>query len=366
MKSIQSIFLIAIIFSLSACHENEAAPVADDKPYALSDTMAKMIKIDSVQMCGVSEEVPLSGEVSYDENRVMKVYARSGGQVIQSGLSLGDKVTAGQVLAVIKSADVAGSFADVSSADADIAITKRQMENQEALYKNGIASEREYTEAKQDYQKALAAKQKISSQIEINGGKGAGANGTYTLTAPTSGYVVEKNVNQGDFIRPDMNGSLFTISDLKDVWVWANVYEADISKVKEGTAVKVKTLAYPDKVYDGKIDKVSEVLDPVNKALRVRVRLSNADMTLKPQMFAQVLVSNSQDQKALCVPTSSLIEQDGKNYVVVYNNDHDMKIAEVSLLKTNGDRTFISSGVTAGQKIITENEILVFQQLMGD
>lgn len=368
MKTIQFFAAFMAVVLLTSCFakEQDKTVVKEDQPYTLSDTMKHMIQIDSVQMCNVSEELDLSGEVNYDENKVIKIYPRSSGQVLQSPFSLGDKVQAGQVLAVIKSADVAGNYADINSADADVAIAKRQMDNQESLYKNGIASEREYEEAKEDYQKALAEKQKIAAQIQINGGSGATASGTYTLTAPTSGYIVEKKVAQGDFIRPDMGDNLFTISDLKDVWVWANVYEADIAKVKEGTSVQVKTLSYPDKIYTGKIDKISEVLDPTNKALKVRIKLDNADMTLKPQMFATVIVTNPLNEQAVCVSTKALIQQNGKTYVVVYNNDHDMKVAEVSVLKTVGDKTYLNSGLTPGQKVITENEILIFQQLVGD
>ena len=367
MKYLLVIMIVAAaMISFSSCEENAAADVSGNKPFVLSDTMYNMIKTDSVRMCGVSDELQLSGEVSFDENKLFKVYPRSSGQVIQSSLTLGDKVSAGQTLATIKSADVAGNYADVSSADADITIAKREMDNQESLYKSGIASEREYNDAKQDYEKAMAAKRKITSQIEINGGRGATASGTYALTTPVSGYVVEKNVNQGDFIRSDMGSNLFTISDLKDVWVWANVFEADINKVKEGTPVEVTTLAYPDKIYQGKIDKMSEVLDPNNKALKVRVKLDNPDLTLKPEMFAKVIVTNAQNEKAVCVPTSSLIEQNGKTFVVVFNNRNDMKIAEVDVMKTSGGRTFLNSGVAPGQKVITDNELLVFQQLMGD
>ena len=366
MKTIQLFSTLIVLILFASCYAKKQNSPKENQPYTLSDTMAHMIQIDSVQLCNVSEELDLSGEVSYDENKVVKIYPRSSGQVLQSPFSLGDKVEAGQVLAVIKSADVAGNYADVSSADADVAIAKRGMENGEALYKNGIASEREYEEAKEDYQKALAARQKITSLIQINGGGGATANGAYTLTAPTSGYIVEKKVNGGDFIRPDMGDNLFTISDLKDVWVWANVYEADISKVKEGTNVQVKTLAYPDKIYTGKIDKISEVLDPSNKALKVRIKLDNADMMLKPQMFATVIVTNPLNQQAVCVSTKALIQQNGKTYVVAYNNDHDMKIAEVAVLKTVGDKTYLNSGLIPGQKVITENEIFIFQQLAGD
>ncbi len=358
--------LAAAMFVFASCGENAQADTDDAKTFTLSDTMLGMIKVDSVKMCGVADELQLSGEVSYDENKVFKVYPRSSGQVTQCGITLGDKVSAGQTLAVIKSADVAGNYADVSSADADVTIAKREMDNQESLYKSGIASEREYNEAKENYEKALASKRKITSLIEINGGRGATASGTYVLTTPVSGYVVEKNANQGDFIREDMGSNLFTISDLKDVWVWANVFEADISKVKEGTSVEVSTLAYPNKVYSGKVDKVSQILDPNNKALKVRIRLDNPDLMLKPQMFAKVVVNDVQGEQAVCVPTSSLIEQNGKTFVVVYNNRSDMKIAEVDVKKTSGNRTFLNSGAAPGQKVITQNELLVFQQLSGD
>jgi len=367
MKTIQLFTALIVLAAFASCFgKKPEVATKEDKSFSLSDTMRNMVQIDSVQLCNVSEELDLSGEVSYDENKVMKIYPRSSGQVLQSPFSLGDKVEAGQVLAIIKSADVAGNYADVSSADADIAIAKRQMENEEGLYKNGIASEREYEEAKQNYQKALAERQKINAQIQINSGNGATASGTYTLTAPVSGYIVEKKVNGGDFIRPDMNDNLFTISDLKDVWVWANVYEADISKVKEGVDVQVKTLAYPDKIYTGTIDKVSQVLDPSNKAMKVRIKLANADMMLKPQMFATVIVTNPLPEQAVCVSTKALIQQNGKTYVVVYNNDHNMKIAEVNVLKTVGNKTYLTSGLTPGQKVITENEIFIYQQLAGD
>ena len=82
------------------------------------------------------------------------------------------------MLAVIRSADIAGSYSDLNSTGADVAIAKRQMDNQAALYKNGIASEREYNEAKENYNKALAARNKVQSSININGGGSASASGS--------------------------------------------------------------------------------------------------------------------------------------------------------------------------------------------
>src|SRR3954468_19929834 len=299
------LFTIALASLITSCKRKETAKEAP-KQFCISDTMAKMITIDSVTLNNITNEITLSGQVSFDENKVIKIFPRSSGQVTECKVSFGDKVQQGQVLAVIRSADVAGSYSDLSSTEADISIAKRQMDNEESLFKNGIASEREYTEAKENYQKALTARAKIQSMLNINGGTKTNASGTYVLTAPISGYIVEKKVNAGSFIRQDMAENLFTISDLKDVWVLANVFEADIPKVKEGYPVKVTTLAYPDKVFNGRVDKVSEVLDPVNKALKVRVKLDNAGLLLKPEMFTRVIVTNEENNKATCIPSSAV------------------------------------------------------------
>lgn len=348
-----------------ACTEKKEAK-EEPKKFVLSDTIARMIVIDSVSSCYIDDAITLNGEVSFNENSVNKVFPRSSGQVVECKVTLGDKVQAGQVLAILRSADVAGNYADLNSANADINISKRQMENTELLYKNGIASEKEFTEARQNYEKALNAKAKIQSIININGGVGSNSGGTYTLTSPISGYIVEKKVNTGNFIRADMGDYLFTISDLKTVWVNANVFEADIPKVKEGYAVQVSTLAYPDKIINGTINKMSQVLDPTNKTLRVRIRLDNQDLLLRPEMFARVIVSNKENKKAICIATKALVSLNGKNYVVLYRSNSDMKIAEVEVLKTVGDQTYLISGVNPGDKIITHNQLLIFQQLLNN
>jgi membrane fusion protein, heavy metal efflux system len=350
---------------LASCTHKEQAG-EENKKFVLSDTMRNMIRIDTVKNCNVTVELSLSGVVSFNENNVVKVYPRSSGQVIESKASLGDKVTKGQVLAIIRSADVAGNYNDLSSANADVSIAKRQMDNTESLYKNGISSEREYNEAKQNYEKALAARNKIQSVININAGGKASESGRYVVTAPIDGYIVEKKVTAGAFIRPDMGDNLFTISDLKNVWVYANVYEADISKIREGFLVQVAPISYPDKVFNGRVDKISQVLDPQSKTMKVRINLDNKEMLLKPDMFTKVIVSNREGTNAICIPTTGLVSQDGKNYVVVYKSPSDMHIEEVEVIKTVENRTYVKGGLTEGQLIITKNQLFIFNQLLNE
>ena len=363
MKNIIKIISITIgLFYITGC-EHKEPPIIENKKFELSDTMMHMIETDTVRISNIGDEISLSAQIGFNENNVIKIYPRNSGQVTTCRVSLGDKVYKGQVLATVKSADIAGSYSDLASANADLAIATRQKDNAESLYKNGINSEKEYQEAKQNYEKALAAKNKIQSTISINGGAKTKEGGEYLLTAPIDGYIVEKKVNAGSYIRPDMGDYLFTISDLKNVWVYANVYEVDIPRVKLGYPVKVITLSYPDKVFEGKIDNISEVLDPQSKALRARVNIDNKDMLLKPDMFAKVIVTNQEGTNALCIPTSALISQDGKYYVVVFNSRNEMKVSEVPILKTVGDKTYLTGGVEKGQVLVTKNQILIFNRL---
>ncbi|MDP1842990.1 MAG: efflux RND transporter periplasmic adaptor subunit [Sediminibacterium sp.] len=357
-----SILLILVVFI--GCKEKKEAKV-ETKKFELSDTMLRMISIDSVTSSNIDDALTLTGEITFNENNINKIFPRSSGQVLESRFTVGDKVTKGQVLAVIRSADIAGNYAEMNAANADIIIAKRQLDNQETLFKSGIASEKDLTEAKQNYEKALSVKSKIQSSITINGGINTQSSGNYNIISPIDGYIVEKKINQGNFIRSDMGENLFTISDLKNVWVYANVFEADIPKVKEGYEVAVTTIANPNIIIKGKIDKLSEVLDPTNKTLRVRIVLNNSDLLLKPEMFAKVVVYNKGGGTALRVPTKSLITLNNKIFVVKYISNKDLQVSEVSVLKTVGEITYLNSGVNKGDKIITRNQLLVFQQLIN-
>jgi cobalt-zinc-cadmium efflux system membrane fusion protein len=361
----QFIYIGLGLIGLTACQDKKTGTM-ETKQVCISDSLAKMIQIDTAKSTPMKDELTLSGEVSFDENKVVKVFPNTSGQVVEVKVSLGDKVVKGQTLAVIRSADVAGSYTDLSATKSDLSISKRQLVQAEYLYKNGISSERDYTEAKENYNKALASNSKIRQQIAINGGGNTSANGSLVIKAPGSGYIVEKNISAGNFIRPDNSSSLFTVSDMKDVWIWANVFESDIAKVKKGYSAKITTLAYPDKAFDGKIDEISSVLDPDNKVMKVRIALNNKDMLLKPEMFTNVVISNNENTSSVAIPASAVIFDSSKNFVVVYNSKCNLQVRPVEVIKTVDNITYISSGLKAGDKVISKSQLLLYNALTED
>jgi cobalt-zinc-cadmium efflux system membrane fusion protein len=357
--------MVAGIAGLTSCEEKKTGTM-ETKQVCVSDSLSKMITIDTAKETDIKNELKLTGEVSFDENNVVKVFPFASGQVMNVNVSLGDKVNKGQLLAVIRSADVAGNYSDLTSANADLSIAKRQLQQAEYLYKNGISSERDYTEAKESYTKAIAANRKVQEQIAINGGGNTNASGTLMIKAPRSGYIVEKNITQGNFIRQDNSNSLFTISDMKDVWIKANVFESDISKVRNGYQAKITTLAYPDKVFIGKVNNVGSVLDPDSKVLTIRITLPNTDLLLKPEMFTNVIINNDEAAKALAISSQAVVFDSGKNYVVVYNGKCNLAVREVSVIKTVEDTTYIGAGLKPGDKIISKNQLLLYNALTED
>lgn len=355
--------LLATLVTAISCTTKPQQENNSQQPPCISDSLAKLIRIDTATTSRIDNELKLSGEISFDENKVVKVFPFSSGQVLNVNASLGDKVGKGQTLASIKSAEVAGNYADMATAGNDVAISKKQLDNTESLYKNGIASEREYLEAKENYSKALAGANKLKQQIAINGGGHTDASGLYLIKAPVGGYVVERKITQGAFIRNDNSDNLFTVGDISDVWVWANVYESDIAKVKEGYTARVSTLAYPDTVFTGVVDKVSQLLDPVTKVMKIRIRLPNAQLLLKPEMFANIIIENKEGKEAVTIPSAAVISDNGRNYVIVYHSACELELKEVQLLKNVGDVTYLKSGISKGDKVIAQNQILLFKAL---
>ncbi|MEX6688301.1 efflux RND transporter periplasmic adaptor subunit [Danxiaibacter flavus] len=366
MKQLLYIIFAAIFLcSFGSCTSDNAQKHEDlDSAFTLTPAMKGMIKIDTAKISDIADELKLSGEISFDENAVVKVFPSISGVITETKVSLGDKVSKGQVLAVLHSADIAGNYSDLTSSKADVAIAKRELDNAKLLYDKGIASEKDLTEAQNNYTKAMAAQDKLNSVININGLGGAKEGGTILITAPIDGYIVEKKANTGSFIRPDMGDNIFTISNLKDIWVYANAYEADIPRIKPGYKASVTVLAYPDKVFNTTVDNTSNVLDPDNKVEKVRLKLPNPDMLLKPEMFSTVTIYNESGAKAISIPSSSIIFDNSKNYVLIYKSDCDIEIREVSILKKVEDTAYIQSGVAEGERIISQKGLLIFNALL--
>lgn len=255
---------------------------------------------------------------------------------------------------------MAGYSNDFSMAKSNLEIAKKTLDATNDMYKSGLASQRDQLTAQENYNQALSSLQKAERVLTLNGGS---LNGDYTVKSPIDGFVVEKQVNNNMIIRTDNATGLFTISDLKNVWVMANVYESNIANVKMGDSVQVTTLSYPGKIFQGKVDRIMNVLDPSNKVMKLRIVLPNPGYLLKPEMFASVVVRNTENKKMISIPFRDLIFDHSQYYVLVYKSPSDISIRPVQVMNTVGDCSFISEGLTEGEKLIGTQPLLIYQEL---
>ncbi len=359
----------AFCLLLVSCTPNKEAPKAeatnkkaeDKTVFCVSDTLKSMIQIGTVSLEQIQDVLQVAGEVTFNQDKVVRVMPLTSGQVLDVSANLGSYVNKGQVLATIKSFENVNNASDQRYAQAEVAISKKNLEATEGLFKSGLASERDVATAKQEYEKSLTNAERAKNVSNIYGDRNA--QGEIVVKAPISGVITEKKIAAGSYVRSDNADNLFTIGSIDDVWVMANIFEADMSRVKVGYETEITTLAYPDKVFHGKIDKLGDMLDPTNKALRVRIRLSNKDRLLKPEMFTNVKITNVQGFKALEVPSSAVLFDYGKNFVVKYRDVCNIEVTEVKILKTLGEKTYLSSGVAVGEQLITKNQLLIYNAL---
>jgi len=352
-------FITAALLTFAGC---KSAPknVDDRQKFVISDSLLKTIQIDSVVKCPLVNTITLTGKVSFDEDKVARIFPMVSGVITDVTAQLGDHVNAGQRLGVIRSGEMAGYSNDLVTSKTNLLIAQKNLDASEDMYKSGLLYEQDFLTAKEMYKQAESQLNRSKEVLQINGGNTQGA---FVVKSPISGFVVEKQINNDMAIRGDNSNNLFTISDLKNVWILANVYESNISQVHAGDEVEVTTLAYPGRVFHGKVDKIFNVLDPTNKVMKIRIVLSNPDYALKPEMFASVTVLSKSDSEALCVPSSTLIFDHSQYFVLVYKSPSDVRVTRVQVISTNADKSYISGNVHEGDRLIGSNVVLIYGEL---
>jgi membrane fusion protein, heavy metal efflux system len=147
------------------------------------------------------------------------------------------------------------------------------------------------------------------------------------------------------------------------VWVTANIYPGDIGRVRQGMAVSISTISYPDEKFEGNIKTISQVFDEEAKVLKARIEMDNKDLRLKPGMFVDITLKDEDGGTAVRIPDRSLVFHNNKHYVVIHRDRCDVRYSEVSMVsKDNGD-VFVTGDLRPGEEVLTRNQLLVFQTL---
>lgn len=178
----------------------------------------------------------------------------------------------------------------------------------------------------------------------------------FTLYSPASGVVIQKNVIQGQSIA--VGQTLYTIADIADVWIDAQLREADASAARVGAGADIEITGLPGHLFKGRVAYVYPTIDAAARAVRARIVVSNTDRVLKPGMYATVHL-NTADRAALTVPTSAVLRTGTRDVVFVDMGGGRLMPMEIAIGQTAGSYTEVLSGLEPGQRVATSAQFLL-------
>lgn len=361
----KSIYILAaLLFVLNSCankEEEKTVEVNKKETFCLNEQLKKSTTIASISEQPIHEQLTLTGKVEYNENDLVVHKSLLQGVVNSVNFELGDYVRQGQVLAVVKSAEVQGMVQERRYYQNQIDLLRKQIQSKNELLKDGMSSQPEVLALEHELQAAQIEWDKINSTLKMYRAIG---DEQFQILVPKNGYIVQKNISSGQSISNDADEALFSISNLKQVWVMVNIYASNLKYIKQGDQVKVKTVAFPDRMYSGKIDKIYNIFDDNEHVIKARVVLENQDLNLMPGLSADIII----DKKnvigtAFAIPNSAKVFENNKEYVVVYKDDCSMEVRKITAIASNAEYTYVEEKFAKNEKVISSNALLLVEEL---
>lgn len=320
--------------------------------------------------------IEVTGNVAAVESKVGHVRALARGVIEDIAVTLGSRVSRGQVLAMydnIELGELVGSYLGavgaLRQAEADLQVTRRALERAQELIKLEAVAQQTLDLRRAEYRSAEAAVasmragvSKVEEQIhrfgltdaDVRRLSSAEDSGHRTashsaLRAPFTGVVTKFDVSNGELVGPDRE--LMTITDISTVWVLADVYEKDLATIRTGTDVKIRVDAYPDRTFIGQLTYISDVIDPASRTAKVRCVVANPSGDLKLDMFAKVSIPTTENREMLAIPLAAVQQIDGRSVIFIKRGATTFERRNVELGQTAGDLVAVQSGLRAGEVI---------------
>lgn len=359
--------LLAVLLAACARHAEPPEPqkaASDSVLLSRKQMDAQAMRVEVVREREVSATLDAPGRIAFDDARVSHVFLPVSGRVVKLDVAPGQHVAKGAALAEIESPDAGNALSDLGKAKAAVQAAAREAQRQRELYAAHAGAQRDYEQAQSAFEQAKAELERARSRAKLfRGQKGQ----RFTLRAPIEGDVISRSANPGMEVQGQYAGGtspeLFTIGAIDPVWVYADVYEVDLPRVKPGAPVSVKVVAYPDRAFSGQVEWISSALDPASRTARVRCTLPNPSHDLLPEMYATVSIATPA-RRALAIPRSAIVHVGEERVIFVQTGVNESGLLRferrrVTLEDTDSDPVPVTSGLAPGEAVVVSGSVLM-------
>jgi membrane fusion protein, heavy metal efflux system len=367
--------------------------VARQEPVSNSEVGSSLVTLSPQQQAAVAVEVAqrqtlqsdviAPGKIAFNSNRVTPVFSQLSGRIVRLMAELGTTVSSGQTIAMIDTPDIVGmqtdylqALATERSARTTLDLATRTRDRAARLAEAEAIPKRDLQQAQADESRASDDLQRAQSAIAAARGRLRSAgmseddinrlaatsrsvNRIVPLIAPISGTITERKAGLGQVVQPGTGDPLFMIADLSSVWVTADVYEDQLAFIHAGTAVKIKTPAYPDETFLARVDQIGSTLDPDKHTIPVRCAVPNAGGRLKPGMFASLILASGTPQTVITVPASAAISEGDQRAVFVEQATGQYTKRAVETGNEVNGLLIIRAGVKEGDRVVVHGGLLM-------
>ena len=358
--------LVALL-ALAGCHSNDnangmtsfsskASPSATPQLFTIPTDQMSHVQVVTMTPGTQTNTLRLTGAVAYNAFKTTPVITQVGGPVSRIMVVQGDHVRMNQPMLEVSSPDYAQLLDGYLKAADSFRLADRFYTRAQDLYAHHAIAQQDLEQAESNRTQAQADLNAAEQGMRILGIKNpeelakGPSSARIPVLAPIAGEVVERLVAPGQVVQAGQTQA-FTISDLRTVWVLANVYQADLQYVKSGEEVVVQTDAFPDS-FRGRISFVSPALDPTTRTLQARIVVDNPGEKLKRDMYCTVTVTAGVLKNVLSVPNAAVLRDDNNQpYVYALTDDNQFGRRDVVLGQVQGSETQIMKGISPGDRI---------------
>jgi cobalt-zinc-cadmium efflux system membrane fusion protein len=303
--------------------------------------------------------VKFNGRLVWNEDRTVRVFAPFGGRVIDIAVRPGDRVKAGQTLAVLAAPELGVAQSEARKAEQDYGLAQKNLIRIEELAMAGVAPAKDLQQAQADVARAQAERSRTREKLRLYG-KTDTVDQTLRLRTPIEGVVVERNLNPGQEVRPDSQGEkgLFVISDPMKLWFLLDVAEKDVGMVKPGTDIRLQSTSLADDEVHGTVTHVADSVDPQTRSVKVRGVVGVTDERLKAEMFI-VGKLKLPAPGGFLVPARAVYLRGEQHYAFVDQGNGRYERRALKIGPISGGNQVVLEGLGANDKVVLEGSLLL-------
>lgn len=341
------------------------AKASDAKPrnpqqITMTPDLAKHVQVGEPRWTSVTGTLRVAGRVEADETRIARVSSPVTGRIAELEVIEGQMVKRGQLLAVIRSTDLANAQSEFLKAYSEQQLAQRAVERARLLLDAGVIGEAELQRREAEQVQAAAEVSSSRDELRVLGmeedaitrlEKTRTVNSISHVLATIDGSVMERKVTLGQVVQPAE--TVFVLADLSKVWLVADVPEQTAGTLAVGKGVEAEIAAMPGHLLTGKLAFVSAIVNPETRTVRARMDLPNPGHKYKPAMLSTMTLQDLAERQQV-IPATAVVREGNKEHVFVRTAENTFELREVELGGEYGDIRVLLAGLRPGENIVLD------------